>query len=383
MKKLYILASMLFAAASLSSCVEKEIVVLQEPTKFVLNEPAYKNNLYDLQYSSTVELTCSQPDYGFTAATEYKVEVSLTGSFTSAYDAKENPAGDYYVVGESYTTAKMNVNAAELAAGLTMLSGKDEAEFPIVSEVYVRLRAALGESGAGEIVSNTIILPNVRIHFALPAVNLPEKMYMIGSMCSWNWGSAINMVPVHSHEGMFWAIVYCPADGEFKFNKVDNWDEGTEFGYAGATVNDNAGAGVSDNGNFKIANGGWYIFVVNTELDGRNYKYTVDINEPKVYAIGNTVGGWDIKDENLYSVPADASGAFVSPALTRDFAGDDTDGCFRACIKLPDVEWWQTEFIVLNDKIAYRGTGNDQERVGGKAGQSMYFYFTTGLGEIK
>ena len=59
MKKLYILASMLIAAASFSSCVEKEIVVLQEPTKFVLNEPAYKNNLYDLENSTSLPLPFS------------------------------------------------------------------------------------------------------------------------------------------------------------------------------------------------------------------------------------------------------------------------------------------------------------------------------------
>ena len=385
MKKLYILTSLLIAAASFSSCVEKELVVMQEPTKFVLNEPAYKNNLYDLENSTSLELTCSQPDYGFTAGTEYTVEISLTGTFTSVYDAKENPTGDYYVLGGSYTTAKLGVDAAELASALTMLSGKEESEFPFVSEVHVRLRAALGVSGKGEIVSNVIILPSVRVHFALPPVKLPENMYMIGSMCSWNWGSAIKMGPVHSHPELFWAMVYCPAGGEFKFNKVTNWDDGTEFGYAGAAVNDNAESGVKDNGNFQIVNGGWYIFVVKTEIDGRDYKYTVDINEPKVYAIGNTspTASWDIKDENLYSVPADEKGAFVSPALVRDFAGDDTDGCFRACIKLDGVEWWQTEFVALNGELAYRGTGNDQERVGGKAGQSMYLYFTTGKAEIK
>lgn len=386
MKKLYILSALLIATASFSSCIEKDMVVFQEPTEFVLNEPAYKNNLYDLENSTSLELTCSQPDYGFTAGTEYQVEVSLAGTFTSAYDEKENPAGDYYVLGGTYTTAKMNVDAAELASALTVLSGKAEEDFPFVSEVHVRLRASLGVSGKGEIVSNVIVLPSVRIHFALPPVKLPEKMYMNGGMFSsdWSWGSAREMVPVHSHPELFWAMVYCPANGEFKFNKEADWDGG-EFGYAGATVNDNASSGVKDNGNFQIMKGGWYIFVVKTELDGRDYKYTVDINEPKVYAIGNAspTGTWDIKDENLYTVPADADGAFVSPALARDFAGDDTDGCFRACIKLDDVEWWQTEFVVLNDQIAYRGAGNDQERVGGKAGQSMYLYFTSGKGEIK
>ena len=47
---------------------------LQNPTKFVLNTPAYAESaVYDLENSSSVELTCSQPDYGFTAATVYSV----------------------------------------------------------------------------------------------------------------------------------------------------------------------------------------------------------------------------------------------------------------------------------------------------------------------
>lgn len=384
MKKLYILASLLIAAASFTSCVEKELVVLQEPTKFVLNEPAYKNNLYDLENSTSIELTCSQPDYGFTAGTEYVVEVSLAGTFTSVYDAKENPTGDYYVLGGSYTTAKMNVDAAELAAGLTVLSGKEEKDFPFVSKVYVRLRASLGVSGEGEIVSNVIELPNVRLHFALPPVKLPENMYLIGSMCGWNWSNAIKMVPVHSHPELFWAMVYCDKDAEFKFNKVTNWDEGTEFGYAGAKVNDLASSGVKDNGNFQIPNKGWYLFVVKTEIDGRDYKYTVDIKEPNVYAMGPTspTASWSIDAKNLYTVPADAEGAFVSPALTKDFSGEGDD-CLRACISLEGVDWWQAEFVVLGGKLEYRGAGNDQERVGGKKGQSMYLYFTSGKGEIK
>lgn len=386
MKKLYILASLLIGAVSFSSCVEKELTTLQDPTEFVLNEPAYKNTLYDLENSTALELTCSQPNYGFTAGTTYAVEVSMAGTFTSAYDEKDNPSGDYVVLGTKSTSAKIMMDAAELAAALTVLSGKEESEFPIISEVYVRVKASLTTSGKGEIVSNTIVLPNVRVHFALPAVALPEKMLMNGGMFSsdWNWGSAREMVPVHSHPELFWAMVYCPADGEFKFNKEADWDGG-EFGYAGATVIDNAQAGVSDNGNFKISKAGWYLFVVKTELEGRNYKYTVEVNAPNVYAIGNTspTASWDIKDENLYTVPADAEGAFVSPALARDFAGDDTDGCFRACIKLEGVEWWQTEFVALNGELAYRGTGNDQTRVGGKAGQSMYLYFTTGKAEIK
>ena len=39
---------------------------LQQPTTFVLNTPAYaENNVYDLANAETVNLTTTQPDYGY------------------------------------------------------------------------------------------------------------------------------------------------------------------------------------------------------------------------------------------------------------------------------------------------------------------------------
>ena len=55
---------------------------LKTPSGFTLNTPAYAEGaVYDLERSQTVELTCSQPDYGFTAATVYTVQVSLDNDF--------------------------------------------------------------------------------------------------------------------------------------------------------------------------------------------------------------------------------------------------------------------------------------------------------------
>ena len=52
--------------------------ILNEPDTFTLNTPAYAaNNVYDLKNAQTVELTCSQPDYGFPAATTYTVQASF------------------------------------------------------------------------------------------------------------------------------------------------------------------------------------------------------------------------------------------------------------------------------------------------------------------
>ncbi len=87
--------------------------------------------------------------------------------------------------------------------------------------------------------------------------------------------------------------------------------------------------------------------------------------------------GWDFFDNsNLFTVPADGSGDFVSPAFAADAE-------LRMCIRLDGIEWWKTEFIFFDGKIAYRAAGNDQERVNVSAGQKAYLNFLTGNASAK
>ena len=60
------LLALLFATA----CEEPQDVnpVLQTPTKFVLNNPVMSTQYIQLTPTSTVNLSCSQPDYGYAAA---------------------------------------------------------------------------------------------------------------------------------------------------------------------------------------------------------------------------------------------------------------------------------------------------------------------------
>ena len=108
--------------------------VLQKPTKFVLNTPALATNgTYDLANSSTVEFTCTQPDYGFPITTKYTIEVATKADMSNAT-----------TMSNSFKTAKMQVDAAEMAAALTeqaIKEGKTEADFPIDIPVYVRAKA--------------------------------------------------------------------------------------------------------------------------------------------------------------------------------------------------------------------------------------------------
>lgn len=378
MKKQSILAIALMGMLTFSACEtdRDSNPVFQEPTEFLLNTPASVNMVYDLEKSKTLELTCSQPDYGYTAPAIYSVEVSLNEDFS-----------DSIMLETKYTTAKMNVDASEIALAMTNMAvaaGKTEADFPLTATLYVRATATIKGATAshGTITSNQIILPSVKTAFALPPVTLPEHIYMIGDFCGWNWGNALDMVPVFDNNGVFWRLVYMPENSGFKINQEMKWDGG-EVGFGGAEVKDNYEAGAKDaGGNIGITKGGWYLIIVRTALEGRNTKYTVEINEPAVWLIGGTVadgGKWDECMEGWkFTVPATADADFVSPA----FAADAPEGP-RAYVKVEGYDWWKSEFMVFDGKLEYRATQGDLDRVSTKAGQKMYINFTNGTGKIE
>lgn len=382
MKKTALLLIPALALVAMTGCEDQDTTpVFQEPTEFVLNTPAYVNGVYDLEQSDNIILTCSQPDYGFTAAVNYSVEVSFGNTFEE---------GSYAALGSEYTSARMGVDAAELAAALTELSGKTEDQFPIVETVYVRLKAKLGKSGKGEIYSNVITLPSVRIHFALPPVSAPEQLYIVGQFCNWTWDSCTQFIDGYTNAAangndgkskIFWAMIYLPENGGLKINTAKAWDGG-EKGYDAVTCVDNAGASISrsDDGNVVVGTAGWYLVVVNASVSGRDILYTINFNEPKVYLIGVAAGGWDVLDDNLFTVPATADGEFVSKAFVEETPADSG---VRACVKIDGLDWWQSEFMVFGGKIVYRATGGDQERVVGTAGQKLYLNFSDGTGKIK
>ena len=406
MKRIYIIASLLVGALAFSACEDQDMTpVFQEPTKFVLNEPALKNNFIDLSNSESVEFAVSQPDYGFTAATTYKVQISKTGQFTSKFDEKK-VTGDFVELDVDFSTARMAVPANELAIALTQLRmvelvAKDaditedemKAEFPYETSATVRVVASLTASKKGEITSNTVNLASVRCPYSLPEVYVPKEFFIIGEYNGWDWGTAFDMIPANGNAtdgkgkaGVYWRLIYLP-EGGFKVNGTKAWDGG-EVGYVENdplyTYADNASSGLKGNdGNMAVTKAGWYLVVVRMTVEGRDIIYKFEINKPEVYLMGTNapVNDWtNPHEENLFTVPADADGDFVSPAFAHD---TDGDGGVRAHVLIDGYDWWKTEFMPLAGKLEYRATGGDQERVNGTKGQKLYINFTKGTGEIK
>ena len=365
--------------------------VVKSPTTFHLNTPALAaNGIYDLTHSKSIELTCSQPDYGYPAVTRYTVEVATSADMSDAR-----------ALSGSYTTAKIEVDAAELASTLTELylaKGMSEHQFPLTAPVYIRVKAVQTTADNIEIegtaiTSNTIELSKVYFAFSLPPVTVPEKLYLVGSFNKWSWDNALEMIPVNGSPNIFWHLVYLDGEGNsagVKFNSDKVWNKNAA-GFEKITINpasDNAADIINANGNIGSSKPGWYLMIVECTVVGRDIKYNVTFNKPNVYLQGvcTAAGGWDLIPDNLFSVPTTADGEFVSPAIGNAVSGgpSGSDPGVRICVKIPNADWWKSEFIVYDKKIAYRGNGGDQTpRVAGAVGQKVYLNFTKETGEIK
>ncbi len=140
--------------------------------------------------------------------------------------------------------------------------------------------------------------------------------------------------------------------GGFKFAPQRDWIN--DFGSTGSAV-----GGVFNKGGDNIpvpGTAGYYMVVVDLTAN------KIAIADPKVYLMGNTIGSWDTSNPaGLMTV--DNANSVIK--ITKTLAADDV----RMYAWHPwFTDWWQSEFIVLNSKIEFRGTGNDQTRVGVTAG---------------
>ena len=195
-------------------------------------------------------------------------------------------------------------------------------------------------------------------------------LFLTGS--NYGWGDKwLQLVPFHSSEEDFWTIIYLHEGEQFKFAPQAGW--GGDFGYTGTTINDEAGANItsSSDGNIVVGKAGWYLLKVQN-----GSTKTLTVLQPNVYLIGDAAGEWNIADSHKFTIPTTEDGVFESPAFAADAE-------LRMCVSVDGFDWWNSEFMVFNGKIEYRGRGTDQGRVNVKAGQKVTLNFTAGTGEIK
>ena len=205
MKNKYIIGALLVGIISLfASCSDDNDSnpTLIQPKEFVLNTPTYANATIDLERSTGLELTWSQPKYTADNApinATYEVQVSPTNSFTvstdeAAADESGEKVPDYAVL--SNTTQKCNISASaeEMDKALVKILKWTEGNVPAEQEMYVRVNAYIleGTSRLNPIASNSVKL-NVKPYYIELKDAVPTMWYLVGNMFGAKWANNKNI----------------------------------------------------------------------------------------------------------------------------------------------------------------------------------------------
>lgn len=359
---------------------------------FVLNTPANAaNNTYDLAAANSVELTCTQPNYGTGVpySTRYYVQVSIDPKF-----AEGDANAAMSELSTSYTSAKMDVIASEINDSVVALFQKANPDTSVPDDmpIYIRLRAKLNLSSKdlGETYSNVITLPHVKATFVQPDAVFPQQLYVIGSSIQTAWKSWKPVQKAWGVSGQYYTVVYVPANGAFQWGTANN----DYRGYSRLTaINDKAGAGVSEgeNSNIVFANGGWYLLLFKGTMssDKKNITYTLDVDPVQAFVTGNACGGFPSDVQLPLTAPADNTGEWVSPAFPAS-------GELRAFVSVPGLDWYRTEFTIYKGECYWRSDDKNDNivnnwaetkgadySVGVTAGQKLYVNFDTNKARVE
>ena len=201
MKNKYMMGALLLGIISLfASCSDDNDSnpTLIQPTEFTLNTPEYINSTIDLEKSTGLELTWSQPKYTADNApinATYEVQVSPTNSFTvstdeAAADESGEKVPDYAILSNTTQKCDISASAEEMDKALVKILKWTEENVPAEQEMYVRVNAYIleGTNHLNPIASNSVKL-NVKPYYIELKDATPTMWYLVGNMFGAKWAS--------------------------------------------------------------------------------------------------------------------------------------------------------------------------------------------------
>ena len=329
MKNKYMMGALLFGIISLfASCSDDNDSnpTLIQPTEFTLNTPEYANSTIDLEHSTGLGLTWSQPKYTADNApinATYEVQVSPTNTFTvstdeAAADESGEKVPDYAAL--SNTTQKCNISASaeEIDKALVKILKWTEGNVPATQEVYVRVNAFVqeGTSRLNPVASNSVKL-NVNPYYIELKDATPTMWYLVGNMFGAKWGNnkdiGVDALPMFlkpnfsydkktgageiEYTNYFLTGDYndkaeCDGAG-FKILPLSfNWDNSMNADGAtkGTIINRNGG---SDGGHIVAPEAGYYTIPLNTaDNTAKMVKYEGTVNNYGTIQITGSFNEW-------------------------------------------------------------------------------------------
>ena len=330
MKNKYIIGALLVGIISLfASCSDDNDSnpTLIQPTEFKLNTPEYVNSTIDLEHSTGLGLTWSQPKYTADNApinVTYEVQVSPTNSFTvstdeAAADESGEKVPDYAVLSHTTQLCKTSASAEEIDKALVKILKWTEDNVPAEQEMYVRVNAYIleGTSHLNPIASNSVKL-NVKPYYIELKDAVPTMWYLVGNMFGAKWAGdksiGVDALPMFLKPNF--AYDKKTGAGEIEYTNyflTDEFNDKAESAVAGFKIlpssfvwdysmdgggklKDNIayrGSTNNDGGHILAGADGYYTITLNTAKNTATMvKYEGDVTDYGTIQIAGTFNDW-------------------------------------------------------------------------------------------
>lgn len=288
MKKIAYIFAIGAALLATTSCKQNTEPKFERAMSMELNTPPLANQLYTLTPDGVIDLSWSQPDWGFAAPAKYQVEASFEEDFH--YYENDTPA-NYFVMPTVYTKCDAQVKMEDLAVAICSLRGiSDPAQYTDepARPVYLRIHGYIDGILESSVYSNSILLEQVKEYCA---VRVPGKIYLVGSPEGWTGpeeANAAHYAPWALSEPedaidskVYSASFQIPAEPMFRFyTALTGWDADSW----GSQKDDNALDFTLTDGQFNgtIDGPGWKGSYNFAAYSGGTMNFKVDLNDKTI-----------------------------------------------------------------------------------------------------
>ncbi|MBO6143919.1 MAG: SusE domain-containing protein [Prevotella sp.] len=210
MKKIFnsLLLAMVAALPMLTSCSDDNgsNPTVVQPTEFTINASPLADQYIQLTADNMINLTWSQPNYGFNALATYQIQVGLVENGDVTWNTKD---GAPKYLKTTFTTCSADISGEEIAESICDLDGFKDADSYVdkgFREVALRVYSCLYDASEQKIDNSGIVSDNYvtfKHMAAYNAVKSPAYIYLVGNPTGWatpNAGSLETYIPWRLYE---------------------------------------------------------------------------------------------------------------------------------------------------------------------------------------
>ena len=232
-------------ATALTSCSDDRDSnpTIGQPTDFVVNASPLASQYIQLSADNKVNLTWSQPDYGYNALATYQIQVGVSDAGTVTWNEKDGAAK---YLSTTFTKCSADISGEEIAEAICEIDGVEDEDHYVdqgFREIAFRVKSSIQDSKGNDvagtvIVSNVVTFQHMAAYCAIKSLGV---IYIIGDCHGWTEPKAANaealadwrIFETEIGSQIYHGVVEMPeGDLTFRFyTALTGWDGGASLGH--------------------------------------------------------------------------------------------------------------------------------------------------------